>query len=326
MPKRMAGSMDVSRSLRRTVVAAAGIALACAAQGALALTLMVGGPPGSPADTIARRIASSVQKLTGQEMRVENRAGGRGTAAADAAAKASPDGNTIVLVTEDYVIAATEGRQPYDAKNDLMPVTLVGTSPVVLVVDPAAGITSIRQLVQRVAAAPGKMAFAVDTKGGLSEITAELFKIDADVEMPTLVFDTPEAATQAIKSGKAVAMFDNISGVYPRLKTEELRPIAVANDKRSALLPRVATLRQTGIVNFEVQSWYGVLVAKGTNTLVIQKLATDISNAMRDNDVIDAQGTPLLEPVCSSPLEFSLFLKEEFTRWQRVAQYSGLKQ
>ncbi len=287
--------------------------------------IIAGFPPGGAADLLARVMADKLSTAMGQPFVVENRPGAGGTIGADAVAKATPDGYTLLLgVTASQTIApAIYKSLPYDAAKDFRPVALVATIPVALVVNPSVPAHNARELVAVAKAAPAPMQFASSGNGAIPHLAGELFQLSQGVKLQHVPYKGAALAMSDLLSGRVQLMFDNLPTVLTHIRSGKLRALAIAGNKRARALPDLPTLAEAGVPNVEVGSWFGVLAPGGTPDAIVAVLSREVAKAVAADDAkarMEAMGA---EPAFMPPEEFSKLIRAETDKWAKLVWATG---
>jgi tripartite-type tricarboxylate transporter receptor subunit TctC len=282
-------------------------------------------PPGGPLDTVARLTAQKLSERLGQPVVVDNKPGAGGNIGADFVAKAPADGYTILMgaVATHAINPTLYRRMPYDAARDFAPVTLLVTTPNVLVVNPAVKASSVRELIALARAEPGKLNFGSGSTGSAGHLAGELFKTLAGVDMTHVPYKGGAAATQDLLAGEIQLMFDNLANAMPHIRAGKLRALAITTAKRSRFAPDLPTISESGLAAFDISTWFGVLAPAGTAPEVIARLHDEFARAVRQPDIkekLDAMGA---EAVGNQPAEFAAFIKSEAVKYADVIRKSG---
>jgi tripartite-type tricarboxylate transporter receptor subunit TctC len=286
--------------------------------------LFIGFPPGGTTDVIGRLVAKELSESLGKPVVVENRAGASGGIAAGAVARSAADGHTLVLVpsshaTNPFLYASL----PYDDK-DLVPVSLVATTPYVLVTHPELPASDFPALMKYLAANPGKVNYASASPGTGQHLAGELFGRMADVKIVHIPYKGSSAALPDLMSGRVQMMFENVAVMTPHVRQGSLRALAVTGGKRSKLLPDVPTVAESGLTGFEVVGWFGLLAPAGTPAPVIEKLNAAVNQALAKEAVSRRLGELGADPVGGSTPDFAAFLAGETAKWGKVIREAGI--
>ena len=315
-------------------LAFAAFALLSAAPAALAqgypsqpVRVMVGFPPGGTTDVIARHAAQELAVQTGKSFLVENRPGASGTIGAGAVAKAAPDGHTILVVSSTHgTAAALYASLPY-AENDLLPVVLVASTPYVFVVHPSIPVNSFAELIRLLKQNPGKYEFASSSPGTAQHLGAELVKRMAGVDMVHVPYKGTGALLPDLLAGRVPMMFENVAIMTPHIRKGSLKPLAVSSAKRTALLPEVPTVAETGmgLEGFEVLGWFAVLVPAKTPPEVVKFLNAELNKMIAKPAVVARFQELGAEPMGGTPEQAAAYIRNEENKWGRVIRDIGLK-
>ena len=291
------------------------------------IRLVIGFAPGGAADFVARTLAEPLARVLGQSVVVENRAGAGSSLAADFVAKAPADGYTLLIASPSSISVnpALNPKLPYSAK-DLVPVTRVTTSPLVVAVNPGAGINSFAELVATARAKPGFLNYTSSGNGSAPHLGAAHFSKVAGVEMVHIPYKGGAPAIQAVVAGDAHLTFGTPPSVLPMVQAGRLKALVVTSPKGSALVPGVPGTIEAGLPSYSMSFWYGLFVPVGTSPEVMKKLFDAAQQVMQRADVKAAlarEGTEVA--MSASPEEFAAFLDDENRFWAKLVRDIGLK-
>ena len=246
-------------------------------------------PPGGGADIVARTVGQKLGEAFGQQIIIDNRAGGGTVIGAELVAKAAPDGYTLLLATATThaINSSLHKKLPYDPIRDFAPISLVANLPLVLVAHPSLAANSVTELIALAKAKPGELFFASTGNGSSIHLAGELLNSKAHVKMVHVPYKGAAPAVTDLLGGQVQFMFTTIPPVLPHLRTHRLKALAIATPKRSSLMPDVPTVSESGISGVEAYSWNGVVVPAGTAKEVITQLHAEIVKIMRMQDVVD---------------------------------------
>jgi tripartite-type tricarboxylate transporter receptor subunit TctC len=286
--------------------------------------LVVTFPPGGSTDTIARIFAPRLGERLGQPVLIDNRPGAGGAIGIDATMKSAADGYTVVLAAAGAltILVHFPNRFAYDPVKDLAPITMIGTSPFLLVSQEP---VSVRDIIEKAKVNPGKMAYASGGNGTAMHLSGEMFKLMAGVDLVHVPFKGSGPATTAAAQGQPPLAFVDITSALPLLKAGRVNAAAVLSRERSTFLPDVPTLAESGVPGFEAIGWFGLLAPGGTPAPVVSRLATETAAVMRQPDIKEQLAAAALEPWVTTPDEFSAFIRSESAKWGRVIRESGAK-
>jgi len=288
--------------------------------------LIVPFPPGPGVDLIARSLSGKLSDNLGQQVVVDNRPGAGSVLGADLAAKAPPDGNTLLFVNLGFAINAAMGAKlPFDPLRDLAPITVVATQPHILVVHPAVPVKTVRDLITLARAKPGEVTYASAGSGTGPQLIAEMFSGMVGVRMNHIPYKGANPALVDVMGGHAQIMFATLVSALPHVQSSRLRAVAVTSLKRSRHVPEVPTMIESGVPNFEAAGWYMVLVPARTPAPVMARIQTAVAGALADPTVRERLSNDGAEIVANRPDEAARFLQAEIARWAAVVKAAGLK-
>ena len=313
----------------------AGAALAAAALAAHAqpgpakpVKLIVPYPPGGPTDISARLVAQKLQESLGQPVPVENKPGAGGNIGADFVAKSAPDGYTLVMgaIATHAINPALYASIPYDALKDFRHVALVVQVPNVLIVNNDVPAKSVKELVALAKQRPGKLDFASGSTGSTGHLAGEMFKIMTGTYMVHIPYKGAPPAVADLMAGRVHLMFDNLASALPNVKAGKVRALAVTTRKRSAFLPELPTLDESGLKGFDMTTWWGIMAPGRTPQAVVERLSAEILKALDAPDVRERLRTMGSEPpAVRTPEAFTAFVAAELKTYGELVKRSGAK-
>lgn len=288
--------------------------------------LIVPYAPGGGADTMARLVTPKLREYLGQPVIVDNRAGAGSNIGNELAARSAADGYTLLMGAAALAINVTlYSKLAYDPLKDFSTVTLLASSPNIVVVHPSLPAKSVQELVSLAKSAPGKINYASGGSGTTPHLAAELFNVMAKVKLTHVPYKSAGPALIAVVSGEAPLSFLPALTVLPQVNAGKLRALAITSTKRSAALPDLPTVAESGLPGFEASQWYGMLVPTRTAATVISTLNEALVKIMR---LPELQSRLLREgsiPIASSADEFAAYLRNEIAKWGKVVKYSGAR-
>lgn len=235
------------------------------------------------------------------------------------AAKASADGYTLVNVPFNYAANPFLFRKlPYDPAKDLVPVVLLGLTPIVLVVHPSVPAKSVKELIALASANPGKLNYATAGGGSSNHLAAELFKLLAHVDLTHVPYKGAAPAVTALAGGEVSLMFSALTSALTQIQSGRLRALAIASTKRTPTLPNIPTMSEAGVAGCEVSAWHGTMAPRGTPAGVIAKLNAEIDKVLRLPEIIERLTTIGFEPEGGSSEDFAKFIRAEMEKWGKV--------
>jgi tripartite-type tricarboxylate transporter receptor subunit TctC len=291
------------------------------------IRLLVGFAPGGAADYVARAMSDSLGKALGQTIVVENRAGAGSSIAAEAAAKAAPDGYTILIASPSSISVnpALNAKLGYSAR-DLMPITKVTSSPLVIAVNPATGINSIQELIAKAKKSPDALNYATSGNGSAPHLGAALFVQLTGANMTHIPFRGGGPAIQSVIAGDTQLTFGTPPSVLPMVQAGRLRGLAVSTRERTALVPGVPGMAEAGLPEYSIEFWYGLFVPAGTPPAIAKKIFDATTTAMQQPSVkasLAREGTDVA--LSQSPEQFGAFLNEDAKFWVKLVKTAGVK-
>ncbi|HEX4780158.1 MAG TPA: tripartite tricarboxylate transporter substrate binding protein [Usitatibacter sp.] len=304
---------------------------ACAAlaqwQPAHAVKLVVPFAPGGQPDVVARSLAEPLARALGQPVIVENRPGAGGNIAAEAVAKSAPDGCTLLVGTNGplAVSPALYRNLPYDVGRDFAPVTLVGTSPNLIAVNPSLGVATLAALVARAKAEPGKLNFSSVGKGSISQLSMELFNSVAGIRTVHIPYNGGAQAVTALMAGDVQILSLNPTALLPQMQAGKVRMLAQTSARRSPLVPGIPTVAESGYPGFEADVWIVIMAPRATPPEALARLNAEIVKIVRDPaskaSLWDRQW---IDPVGSTPAEAAAVIAAESAKWARIVKEAGI--
>jgi len=292
-----------------------------------AIRLVVPFPPGGFSDIYARVLSTEMAKTFGQAVVVDNKPGAGGNIASDMVAKSAPDGYTLVMGTiGTHAINATLfPNLSYDPIKDFAPVAFVVDAEGLLVVNPDVPVQTVGDLIKLAKASPAKLNYASAGMGSTGHLAAEIFKTATHTDITHVAYKGNVPAIQDLLAGQVQVSFATLPTVLPQVKAGKLRPIAVLGLNRSATMPQIPTVAESGVPGFEASNWTGMFAPAGTPPAIVEKLNAEVQRIMKLPDVQArmAEGGLLYQPMTVA--QFSGFVKSEVAKWGAVVKQTGAK-
>ena len=290
------------------------------------LKLVLPYSPGGIIDYVGRTMAQGLSGPLGQPVVAENRPGAGGITGTDTVARSAPDGYNLVLMDPAIVINPTlQPTMPYDLFKQLTTVSIISTSPEVVVVSPELPIKNIADLIAYGKANPGKLNFASAGIGTTPHLAGELFKQRTGIDATHVPYRSIGQSYPDMMSNKVQFAFSSIAGALPFTTDSRVRPIATTGNVRSSVYPDVPTVQEAGLAGFEVDLWLGIFAPAGTPADVVQKLNGAIQTTLKDPEIIKALAKVGVEPRGTSAKDGEAFLKAEFGKWKKVIEDGNIK-
>jgi tripartite-type tricarboxylate transporter receptor subunit TctC len=320
--------MPVRRVLAALVVALAASLAHAQQYPTKPIRLVVGFAPGGAADFVARALGDPLSRALGQPIVIDNRPGAGSSIAAQIVAKAAPDGYTM-LIASPSSISVNPAMNPqigYRPETDLVPISKVSASPLLLAVHPSLGVGSVRELIDAAKKAPGKLNFASSGNGSAPHLAAVLFNRVAGVDMVHVPYKSGGLAVQSVLAGDTQVAFATPPSVLPQVQAGRLRGLAITSRLRSPLVPGLPGMEEAGLPDYEISFWYGFFVPAGTPPEVVKRLFEATTAALRQPEVGQMFAREGTETAASrSSEEFAAFLAEDAKLWARLVKDSGAK-
>ncbi len=314
--------------LRLARAAATGVAIALIGMPAGAQTypvrpirLITPVAPGGPTDTAARVLAQTMGPLLGQTVVVDNRAGAGGTIGTESAARAAPDGYTLLLASAGTFVTASllNKNLPYDIEKDFTAVSQVSVQPLLLIANPSLPANSLKEFIAYARARPGKLNYSSAGNATSGHLAAVLFNRVAEIDAVHVAYKGAAPGMTAVMSGEVHFQFSSTVTAKGHVETGKLKAFAVAGDRRSSALPQVPTFEEAGL-RFSAQTWTGIVVPAGTPPAVVKRLASAIHESMASKDVQDQFAKTDTRAVVSTPAEFAALIAKERKHWAEVIE------
>ena len=283
--------------------------------------------PGGANDVIGRIVGIKITEAHGQQVVVENRGGAGGSLGVEIAAKAPPDGYTLVLgnIANLAVNPTLYRKLGYNPLTDLQPITLIAKVPTILAVHPSLPAQNVLELIALARKRPGQLTFGTGGSGSGSHLTMELFKLQTQLELVHIPYKGVGPALIDLLAGQITMSFGAVPGVLPYARSGRLRALGVSGPKRIAVLPDLPTIAQAGVPGFESTLWYGLLAPAGTPMPIVNRLHATLTRALQSADMKERFAAEGSDPVGSTPQEFHAFIKSEIERWAVVVKVAGMK-
>ena len=283
-------------------------------------------PAGGPVDTTGRAVAQKLSEMWGKQAIVDNRAGAGGIVGADIAAKSVADGYSLLVCSIHHsVLPSLKPKLPYNIEKDFVPVSFGAMFPVVLVAHPSVPARNVAELIALDKKSPGKLSFGSSGNGGGTHLAGELFNMQAGTKLLHVPYKGSAPAMTDLLGGQVQLMFSDAPTALQQIKAGKVRAIAVASARRSALLPDVPTVAESGLPGYEAYSWAAFVAPAGTPTDIVQRLSTDINKALNDPQVKQRLYDAGAEPAPSTPEAFAKMLHAEIEKWTKVVRTANIQ-
>jgi tripartite-type tricarboxylate transporter receptor subunit TctC len=290
------------------------------------IRLVVPWPAGGLVDIAARQLATRLQTALGHPVVVENKAGAGGNIGADVAAKAAPDGHTLVFTTSALTInTALQPKLPFDLVRDFQPLALVAHAPSVLVVGPSFSPGSMKELIDVARAKPGRLSYASAGVGSPAHLTGELFKSTQKLFVVHVPYTGAPAALNDQLAGRIDFQFANAAVALPQIRAGKVKALAVTSAARLPSLPQVPTMAEAGVPSFEADQWLGLLAPRGLPGAAAERLVAEVNKALGSPELRDALTQAGMTPAAAgSAAAFEAYLKQDLAKWTSVVKAQNI--
>src|SRR4051812_3727884 len=282
---------------------------------------------GGITDVVTRLVTQKMSASLGHPIVVDNKPGANSILGSDLAAKAAPDGYTMVTVIAGYAANVTlyQGKLPFDPLKDLAPVSLAAIAPLIMTVNPSLPPKDVKELIAYAKANPGKLNFGSSGIGAAAHLTCELFKQTVGIDMVHIPFKGTAPATQAVLANDIQILVDTPSSLMSQVRGGKLRALGMFSGKRLAAYPEVPTVAEAGGPALESSTWVLFMAPGGTPKEIVNRLATETAKAIKEPDIQERLNQTGIEPVGNAPGEAKRFLDAEIAKWAKVINTAGVK-
>jgi tripartite-type tricarboxylate transporter receptor subunit TctC len=281
---------------------------------------------GGSTDIVARTVGQKLNEMWGQPVIVDNRAGASTMIGTDIVAKAPPDGHTLLITPAPFTIVPSLAKKlPYDPHKDFAPITLINTTPLVVVVHPGVPVKSVKELIALAKSKPGALNFGSSGSGGSNHLAGELFNAMAGVKMVHVPYKGNAPALADLVGGHVDLVFNGLTSALPLIKSGRLRAVGVTSLKRASALPEIPTLDEQGLKGFQAVAWNGVTAPAGTPKNVIDKINADVVKVLSSPELLAKLKSEGSDPVGASVAEYTAFLRDEIAKWAKVIKAANIK-
>ena len=291
------------------------------------IRMIVAYPPGGGTDIVGRMVAQKLGEALGQNVVVENRGGASGNIGTEIAARAAPDGYTVLMgnVAPNAINVSLFRSLPFDPVADFAPVSLVASTPNILVVHPSTPARTVKEVIALARARPGTLNFASAGVGSSSHLAGELFRVLAGADIVHVPYKGAGPAMVDVLSGQVQLYFATMPAAMPHVKSGKLVPIAVTSARRSPALPELPTIAESGVAGYEASTWYGLLAPAHTPGPAVARLHEGILKILGEAELRERLTDQGFEPVGDSPQEFAAYIRSEIAKWGKVIRDAGIR-
>ncbi|HTE15555.1 MAG TPA: tripartite tricarboxylate transporter substrate binding protein [Burkholderiales bacterium] len=291
------------------------------------LRVIVPFAPGGPSDIFVRAIGPRLTEAWGQPVVIDNRGGAGGVIGIDMAARAAPDGYTILLGASGALVInpAFNVKLPYDSFRDLAPITLVVVNPQLLVFHPSLAANSVKELIQTAKARPGQLNYASVGAGSSPHMGMEMLKAMAGISLTHVPYKGTAPALTDLLGGQVSLMFTSMATVLPQVRAGKLKGIAVGSGKRSPAVPEIPTVAESGVPGFDYVTWFAFYAPAGTPADIIAKLNREFVRILADPQIAKYFSSQGAEPSATTPAGLAAYMRTEHERWKKLIKSANIK-
>lgn len=287
--------------------------------------LIIPFPPGGSNDIVGRMIAAQLTERLGTQVVVDNRGGAGGIIGTETAAKSTPDGHTLLLISVAYAFNPSLYKLPYHPVKAFAPVAILGTGPNVLAVFPGLPVNSVKELIALARQKPGQLNYGAAGVGTFQHLSSELFRMLARVDIVAVQFKGGGPATIDVIAGHTQISMGSLIQTLPHIRSGRLRALGTGGSKRTTVLPDVPTIAEAGVPGYEANNWWGIFAPAGTPPAVINRLHQELSVILTSTETQKRFSTEGAETVQMAPAEFGKFVVAETTKWARVVKEADIR-
>jgi tripartite-type tricarboxylate transporter receptor subunit TctC len=289
------------------------------------IRLIIPFPPGGANDVVGRIVAGQLGQKLGQQIFVDNRGGAGGVVGTDVAAKSAPDGYTLLMISVAHAVDPWLYKLTFDPVKDFVPVAILGSGTNVLTVNPKTPIHSVQELLDLAKQKPGFLNYGSAGIGSFQNLSGELFKLMAGVDIVHVPYKGGGPAMLAVIAGEEQVMFSSIVQTVPNIQSGNLRALATGGAQRSPILPNLPTIGEAGVPGYEAYDWWGILAPAGTPQPIVDKLHAAIEEVLNSADTQKYMNEQGATPAHKSSAEFGQYIQSEIAKWGPVVQKAGMK-
>ena len=281
-------------------------------------------PPGGSNDILGRFMGQKLTERLGQQVVIDNRGGADGIIGTEIAAKAPPDGHTLLIISSTYSMNPAIYKLPYDPVKSFTPISLIGTGGNVITVHPSVPVKNVKDLIALAKARPGQLRYASSGVGGFNHFGGELFKTMAGVDMIHVPYKGGGPAMIDVMSGQVEVLFSTLIQALPHIRSGKMRALGVGSEKRTPLMPDVPTIVESGVAGYDGSIWWGFLGPAGMPADIQTRLHSEVVAVLRDPESAKRLAAEAAEPAIATPDEFLKIIARDITKWISVAKQAGI--
>jgi tripartite-type tricarboxylate transporter receptor subunit TctC len=290
------------------------------------IKMIVPFPAGGPTDVMTRILSDKLGQALGQPVVVENRPGAGGSIGADLVAKSAPDGYTLLMATgSTHSVGPYLQKLPYDPNKDFTPLVYVGYATNILLVSPKLGVSNVRELIEYARKEPGRLNYATSGIGSVAHLTSEMFAMMAGVKLTHVPYKGTQQSINDIASGQVGILFDNVMTAKPHVDSGRLKGIAISSRERSAIVPNIPTVSESGLAGFDSSNWFGVFGPANLPRPVVERIEQELNKILADAAVRDRFHGLGFEVTGGGPAQLTSIMQSEAQRWSKIIREANVK-
>ena len=287
---------------------------------------IISSPPSGGTDYTARIFGQKLGEMWGQSVVLDNRPGATGMIGFDVVAHANPDGYTVLVMNVGYLITATlSDKLNFDVMKDFTPVSVLATTPVILVVNPSVNARTVQELIALAKSQPGKLLYASGGAGGVQHVSTELLKQEAKIDLIHVPYKGTGPSLIDLISGQVQLTLTSVPSVVPHINSGRLRALAVTGKARVGALPSVPTFNESGVPGVDVEIWYGLLAPSRTPAWIVDRIARAVAEVASTSDMKDKMSRGGADPVGNTPQQFGAYYRSEREKWLKVTRRANIR-
>lgn len=283
-------------------------------------------PAGGPTDVMTRILGEKLSTALGQPVVIDNKTGAGGTIGSDFVAKSPPDGYTLLMATSStHSIGPYLGKVPYDPQKDFTPIVYVGKATNILLVSPALGVRNLRELIDLARKNPGKLNYASSGIGGISHLTSEMFASMAGIKLTHVPYKGTQLSIPDLMSTQVALLFDSVLTAKPHIDSKKLLGLSVSSRDRSALVPDIPTVSESGLPGFDSWTWFGIFAPAGAPPAMVARVNAEVNRIIADPAVRERFAQLGFETAGGTPAQFAAVVESETRKWSQVIRDAHVK-
>ena len=283
-------------------------------------------PAGGPTDVMTRVLSDKLAQALGQPVVVENKPGAGGSIGADLVAKSAPDGYTLLMATgSTHSVGPYLQKLPYDPNKDFTPVAYVGSSTNILLVSPKLGVNSVQELIEYARKEPGRLSYATSGIGSVAHLTSEMFAMMAGAKLLHVPYKGTQLSISDLASGQVGILFDNVMTAKPHVESGRLKGIAISSRERSAIVPGIPTVAESGLPGFDSSNWFGVFGPANLPRPIVDRLDQEVKKILADPAIRERFHGLGFEITAGGPAQLTAIMQSEAQKWSKVIRDANVK-